>query len=545
MIKQFFSLLLVLCLSASPLFAQTIAEGKVQLENENFSSARKIFEDLIAKDVSNAEAYYYLAESYYLDEKPTEAKKYYEKGVAANSKSALNLIGLGKLLLDDNKTAEAKKNFDQAIKVSKSKDANIFYQVGSSYLNSKNANYNAAVENLTKARDLNTKNPEYFLTLGDAYLAKADGGNAMNNYDFAIDKDPNNPRGYMKKAKLAKGAKIIEGPEGAVATFEKAIAKDPNYAPAYKDLIELYYAQKQYNKVTDLLKKYTTLVGTDIEARMRYVRFLTFQAKDYDTAITEADKVLKDDASQYTMYRWLGWSYYEKGLLTTDEAAAKDLFKKAQDAMKTFFDKAPTADKLFKSDYEYYARAAEKAGDMTTAMAQYRKVLEQDSTQVYIYDLIAKSYFDNKDYANAAKAYEEKVAKTKPTSQDYYYIGRCYYSLKDYKKADNAFVKVVELNPTWPSGLTWRGRCNEQLDPDSKLGLALPFYQQMIPVAAADPSKYKKDLIEGYLYLGYYYYSKEDYSSAKYNYGKVIELDPSNKTANDALSALSSAEGQK
>ena len=45
--------------------------------------------------------------------------------------------------------------------------------------------------------------------------------------------------------------------------------------------------------------------------------------------------------------------------------------------------------------------------------------------------------------------------------------------------------------------------------------------------------------------MGYYYYSKEDYSSAKYNYGKVVELDPSNKTANDALSALSSAEGQK
>lgn len=545
MIKQFFSLLLVLSLSASPLFAQTIAEGKVQLENENFSAARKIFEDLIAKDAANAEAYYYLAESYYLDEKPTEAQKYYEKGVAANAKSALNIIGIGKLLLDDNKTDEAKKKFDQAIKVSKSKDANIFYQVGYSYLNAKKPNYDAAVENLTKARDLNTKNPDYFLTLGDAYLAKADGGNAMNNYDFAIDKDPKNPRGYMKKAKLAKGAKIIDGPEGAIATFEKAITIDPNYAPAYKDLIELYYAKKQYNKVTELLKKYTTLVGTDIEARMRYVRFLTFQAKDYDTAITEADKVLKDDTAQYTMYRWLGWSYYEKGALTTDEAAAKDLFKKAQDAMKTFFDKVGS-NTVFASDYEYYARAAEKTGDMSTAMAQYRKVLDQDSTQVYIYDLIAKSYFDAKDYTAAAKAYEEKVAKTKPTSQDYYYIGRCYYSLKDYKQADNAFVKVVELNPTWPSGLTWRGRCNDLLDPDSKLGLALPFYQQMIPIAAADPTKYKKDLIEGYLYLGYYYYSKDDYDSAKYNYGKALELDPSNKTANDALSNLSTTgNGQK
>ena len=75
MIKQFFSLLLVLCLSASPLFAQTIAEGKVQLENENFSSARKIFEDLIAKDASNAEAYYYLAESYYPPKPKSTTKK--------------------------------------------------------------------------------------------------------------------------------------------------------------------------------------------------------------------------------------------------------------------------------------------------------------------------------------------------------------------------------------------------------------------------------------------------------------------------------------
>lgn len=545
MIKQIFSLLVIACLSAVSVVAQTIADGKMQLENENFASARKTFEDLIAKDATNAEAYYYLAESYYLDEKPIEAKKYYEKGVAANSKSALNLIGLGKLLLDDGKAAEAKKNFDQAIKVSKSKDANIFYQIGLANLNASKPNLDAAVENLTKARDMNTKNAEYFITLGDAYLAKAQGGDAMNNYDFAIDKDPKNPRGYMRKGKLAKGAKIIEGPEGAIATFEKAIAIDPNYAPAYKDLIELYYAQKQYSKVTALLKKYTELVGTDMEARMRYVRFLTFQAKDYDSAITEANKVLAEDPAQYTMYRWLGWAYYEKGVQTTAAAAAaKELFVKAQESMKNFFDKVGT-DKTYKSDYEYYARSAEKAGDLTTAFAQYRKVLEQDSTQVYIYDLIAKSYFDNKDYANAVKAYQEKIAKTKPSSQDYYYIGRSYYSLKDYKNADNAFVKVVELNPTWPSGLTWRGRCNEQLDPDSKLGLALPYYQQMLPLAQADATKYKRDLIEGYLYLGYYYYNKEDFATAKFNYGKVIEIDPSNKTANDALAALNSTEGQK
>ncbi|MBL7786715.1 MAG: tetratricopeptide repeat protein [Chitinophagales bacterium] len=528
--KKLLSVCIAFLAAATPMFGQNIAEIKVFLENENYLAARKMANQLIAADATNASAYFYMGESYYEDEKADSAKIWYEKGSTANPKNLINQIGLGKLLLDNNKPAEAKKIFDQAVKATKSKNAEILYQIGVSYLRSSNRNADEAVKYLTLARDLNTKNPDYFLTLGDAYLYKGDGGNAMTNFESAIEKDAKNPRGYMRKAKLAKGAKIIEGAEGAIATYEKCISIDPNYAPAYKDLIELYYAEKKYSKVTELLAKYTQLVGNDIDARMRYVRFLVFQAKDYETAITEAQKVLQDDPKQYSMYRWLAWAQYEKGDYPASLASSKKLFENIGD------------NKVYASDYEYYANAALKNKDMTTAIAQWRNIMKLDSTKTDYYDQIAKYYFEEKDYPNAIKSYEEKMTKVKPSSSDYYYIGRSYYNLKDYKKADDAFLKVTELNATWPSGYAWRARSNDQLDPDSKLGLALPHYQKMISIAQSDPAKYSRDLVEAYLYMGYHYYQKNDLSAAKANYTEVIKLDPSNKTANDALSALNGSQ---
>ena len=90
-------------------------------------------------------------------------------------------------------------------------------------------------------------------------------------------------------------------------------------------------------------------------------------------------------------------------------------------------------------------------------------------------------------------------------------------------QADSAFMRVTELLPTWPSGYLWRGRSNEQMDPEAKMGLALPHYLKLVPLAQADLEKYRKDLIEGYLYMAYYYYSQNDLTNAKTYYQQVVE----------------------
>ena len=85
-----------------------------------------------------------------------------------------------------------------------------------------------------------------------------------------------------------------------------------DYAPAYKDLYELYIRERKFDKVVPLLDKYVTLVGNDIDAKVRLVKFLCFQAKGCDRAISEGQKLLTTNPEQYTLYRWLAWSYGEK-----------------------------------------------------------------------------------------------------------------------------------------------------------------------------------------------------------------------------------------
>ena len=66
-------------------------------------------------------------------------------------------------------------------------------------------------------------------------------------------------------------------------------------------------------------------------------------------AIDEGKKILATNPEQYSVHRWLAWSYFESGK-----------FQEAFDQSKLLFEaieKEPTR-KSYSSDYEYYAKAA-------------------------------------------------------------------------------------------------------------------------------------------------------------------------------------------
>lgn len=519
---------IAILLPANAVVAQTLTEGITHLENENFGAARQVFNKIIKQEPANADAYYYLGETYYADEKPDSAKIFFVQGTTAAPKGAAPHIGLGKLLLDQKKPADAKKSFDQALKLSKSKDARIFALVGKAYTESSQKNADLAIEHALKATELDAKKSEHFVALGDAYLAKNDGGNAMTNYERARDKDPKNPRGYMKIARLWVRAQQLDQ---AAQALEKCIEMENTYAPAYKQLIEVYSSQKKTSKITPLLKRYLELQGDDLAARVRYVKYLFYTVKDYETANIEADKVLAAEPKNIWATRVKGYIQYEQEKYTESYATLQKLIEIAP------------KEKLYATDYEYIAKAAGKNGQPDKASEYYQKIPELDSTRTDIYETIAKTYYDAKNYDQAAKYYKLKMKSQKPNAQDFYYLGRCYYSQKQYNRADSVFTELTKAFPKLPTGYTWRGRCNEALDANYSMGLAKSHYETTIQLATdpnnvKDPSKYKRDLIDAYSYLGYYHSNKGDLAQAKANFMKVIELDPADKNANDALQKI-------
>jgi len=506
--------------------SQTLQEGIKQFENENYNAALLTFSKLNVADPKNTIYQYYIGEVHYALENYAAATLAYNKGLEVNSKCDICQIGLGKIDLDNGKAMEARKKFDYALK-GNSKNHALYSMVGDAYTYSKKPNAELAIEFQSKARDLNPAIAKYWAHLGDAYNIKGDLGNAMTSYETAVSKDKNDPESYLKMARIWSSSNQTDK---AIENLESVIALSPDFAPAYKDLYELYIRTNKYTKVLPILQKYVSLSGTDVDARVRLVKFLCFQAKDYERAVEEGLSILTTNPEQYTLHRWLAWSYSELNKYQESYDQSVKLFEAiAKDSTR----------KAYPSDYEYFAKAASKIGNMEVAEQNYEKLIEMEpSKSDDIYGMLAKSNYDAKKYDKARDWYLKKANSSKLNNSELYYLGLAYYNLDANQQADSTFAKVLEITPTYAQGWLMRARANRGMDPDNTLFLAKPFYEKYIELAGSDKEKNKANLIIAYNYLAYYYVQQSDNAMAKTYFELTTSLDPTNQQAVEALNIL-------
>ena len=510
--------------------AQTkLQEGMTHLENENYGPARAAFREAIAVAPKSGAAYFYLGEAHYAEENYDSASVYYQRGLEADNRCDVCQTGIGKTLLDQKKTDEARKAFEMATRYTRSKDPKTFSAIGAAYLGARNPNPEEAVLNFTKARDLDTRNPVYFIQLGDAELAKNNPGAAMTAYEFAAEKDPKNAEVFVKMASIWSNSNL----EQAETKLLECIKNSPNYAPAYKLLITVYGKMRQYQKITPLLDKYVSLVGLDdLPARARFVKFLTYQAKDYDRAISEANIVLKADAKYYEMHRWLAWANFEKGNFPASLSSSNTFFSLVGDR------------KIITSDYDYLAKALEKTGDYAGAETNFLKVVEVDSARTDVYDYMVKMYSDLSRDADVARIITLKQGKGLASNTDLTYLGLALYKSKLWAQADSTFAKVCEKVPTYAYAWNMRAKCNDYLDTtEPKAFLAKPYQERMIALSAEPKWKGDKSsmgwLSDAHYYMGTYYFNAQSNKElAIDSFRKALVANPENSSAKDALTQL-------
>ena len=184
------------------------------------------------------------------------------------------------------------------------------------------------------------------------------------------------------------------------------------------------------------------------------------------------------------------------------------------------------------------------------AVIQYKNALSKDSSKLYLYDEMGRVYSKLKLYDKAAEMYHVSFSNKKnPLPSDYLQLGRSYYfagnmqtdttaRIKYLNLADSLFAKVTSLSPNSYQGYFWRARTNSLLDPETTAGLAKPYYEKALESFIANPTKFQKETIEVYSYLGFYYFIKEDYQTSKSYWKKIFEIDPSNSKALEALKGM-------
>lgn len=523
-------LLLMFLFVASLVKAQSLEEGIKQLRNENFAAAKQTFEAIAKNDPKNGAVYYYLGEIEYLSDNSAKAGELYRKGLTANPNCAECKVGLGKLALDEDKASDADDNFQLALKLDK-KSAEIPYLIGEAYLRSKKPNGGKAVEYLYRASGMTgEKDARILSSLGEAYKLTGDNGGAMTAFENAVRIDPKNTSAYIQMSRIWSAAKQNDL---AIEQLEKARQESPDDALIYKDLIEQYIQTRKYEMVTPLLEKYVSLTGDDQDAKVRLVKFLTFQAKDYDRAIQLGEETLKSYPNQYTLHRWLAWAYAEKANWQPSFDHSMKLFSALE---------ADASRKAFPSDYDYYAKAAVELGNLDKAIEIYKQYLIlEPSKSEEIYGMIAKKYFDTKNYTEAAKYWVVKDSVQTLNQYDRYYLGLSQYYSKQDSLADSTFARLITENYNLANSYLMRAKIAENKDTTGTLFLAVPFYQKYVELTddpTKDLEKVKKNLIIAYYTIAVYEVQTDNFEDAKKHFKRIIELDPQHAEALDALKIL-------
>ncbi len=542
-----------LAILSSSAFAQSLADAKKALDAEQYQKAESMLKNLTQTQAAKDENYFYLGWLYLKTEYPDSAKATFTKGISVNPKSALNYAGLGAVDRTDKNTASAKSNFDKAIAATDKKDTEPYVYIGKAYLLAPNPDANSAIQVLQKgiAANPKDKNPELYAALGDAYRSQLKNTEAYDNYTQALAINPK-----MVSAVVATGViwKQANNYEDSEKEYRKALAIDPNYGPAYRELAETYLrwgknstsavSTQKYTQAVDFYKKYLDLTDRSIDSRMNYARFLVY-AQDYKGLEQETNEIAKlAPKNNLLVYRYLGYAAYEN-----------KNYPAGLEALNKFITQADPK-RIIPMDYLYLGRLQIASGQDSTGINSLRKAISLDTTQVEGYGDVAKSLYNQKKYVEAGDAYKTFVTKSRQaTLNDYLREGVSYYNAFKAQyystatpkpvadtsllvKADSAF-SYIQHHAAAPqaSVALYQARANDLKEPsrNTSMGYAKPYYEQYIqlvtaktPIADAD----KIFLGEAYAYLGTYYEFKEkDAAKAAENFGKALEADPTNKQA--------------
>jgi tetratricopeptide (TPR) repeat protein len=575
--------------------SQDLATAISYTKSEKYDAADEMFRKIIQNEPNNSKAFFFCGENvilnYFSDTisnslvaTSKEAKELFDKGVNINGSDPLNYIGLAKLEVYNGNDREAEQlrakaksclpPYKKVNKILNPRDyAYALAKIAESYIQGKSVDTSLAMPLIREAIKIDKTNPDIYIIAGDVFILVNDGTNAIYNYKQAQTYDPGSPTANMKIGSIyVRGLNLM----AAIPYYEEAIKLAADYAPAYRELGQLYSMAGRYDQSKKYFKTYLDLTKGNIPAKIRYVNAL-FYAKEYEAVVKTVEEIFAVDKSRNYLNRIAAYSCYEMGDIDMD---------KALNYIETLFRTVPT-ENLIKKDYTYYAKILLKKNNGFPKMLQdtaridneldaayknlenskpqnkakwrvkidslktrnnqisqdimnanleidrafeaYNKALEYDQKDVNLLSEVANSYYTYRRYEGAARTWEKMLDLGRNDVNNYLQIGRAYYMARNYSKADSIFKVTTTKFPDNVQSYLMIARTYAQMDPDSRRGLAKPKFETFIEKASVDTVANAKEMVEAFGYLGYYHLKRENYNDANYWYNRMLTIDSQNK----------------
>lgn len=525
-------LFLAAMLFANFIFAQSIEDGKSFMYYERYKSAKDVFQKLLAANPNNEEAAYWLGQAYIAPDDRTpkdvaDAKALYQSKLTTNPNSPLLIAGMGHIELIEGKKQDARNRFETAISLSQGKSIAVLNAVGFANGNpdSKNGDAAYAIDKLRMATEIKKFNdPDVYANLGDAYRKFADGGNAIQAYEKALELNPKYARAKYRIGKVYQTQGVAQEPI-YMRYFDEAIAMDPKYAPVYYNLFNYYY-ETNVTRSAEYLDKW--LANSDDDPKACYYRASIKYAQGlFADAVSKADECIA--AAGATPYPNLF------GLKALAYNRLKDSVNAKTNYEEYFRRQVP--EKIGAGDYASYAMLLLKfPGNEDKASQLVEKAVELDSLEankVSYLKALAQAYETQKNFRAAGKWYTRILdVKKDPGKVDIYNAGYSYYRVAVFDTAATLFGRYTAKYPDDIFGYYMIGKSNWGIDTTMMLGLANPAFEKAIQVgeSAPDKEKVKTQLIGSYKYMiAYAANVLKDKQVALEYCDKALALDPADQ----------------
>ncbi len=434
-------------------------------------------------------------------------------------------------------------------------------------IKAKGPDYQNQVKQLYK---LNKKNPEVLVGIGKAFLFEKDTVNAQKFADYALAKNGKYAKAFLLKGDIA----VMKDDAGAAAeNYQQAKYFDPKDPDAYYKYAMILRGRSPEEAVANLeeLRKQRPDYPVDaLCGRIYYIAQKYENAASYYDKVTDRSKLEDEDVTYYAMTEWL-LGNRDKSIEICKSGLARDPRRSGWNriAFYNYTDLKQTAealdyaDRLFNKsdsahfigeDYTYYGTALQQAQRWDDAIKAYNQAIElnkgNDKQIAIINKNLSDVYLKKNDYDNAVAYFEKSIAGAEPTMDNLDNLGTLYAEIASsktqagdkegaavaFKKADETYARMMTAYPNFKNYCNYmRGQINANLDPDSKQGLAKPFYEDLANSLETKADKNNSEIAmlkQAYLYLIVYHFNvKQDKASAKAYANKMLVIDPENETA--------------
>ena len=377
--------------------------------------------------------------------------------------------------------------------------------------------YAEAIEDYSKAIELDPDLAEAYNNLGLANFALGQNAESIEEFNKAIDLKPDvatgfNNRGFVKSS-LGQYAEAIKD-------YNKAIELDPDLAEAYNnrgvDKLNLgQYAEaiKDYNKAIELDPDF---------AKAYYDRGL------FNYNLGQHAEAIKDYSKAIELEPDFSWAYSNRGV-------AKLNLGQYAEAIKDYNKAIGLNPDLYET---YYNRGLAKLnlGQYTEAIEDYRKAIElnPDDADAHYRCGLANSMV--KGYAEAIEDYSKAINLEPDYVDAYYNRGIANLNLNKSMKAIKDYDKVIELKSDYADAYSNRGVAKFNLGGYEG---AIEDYNKAIEL--------KSDYADAYSNRGNAKFNLGGYAEAIEDCSKAIELNPNHAKAhfNRGIANLEIRENEK